>query len=146
MWPISAISTPCDRDARHETYVFLAFRPHLCQQEHVPGAGDCIQLVPFIAHPISGLAIWYFRIPPPRETVVDYGPLKVIVAASGREGFGRWVTVERDVVADYRRVFGKEPPARPLSITIWSDSDNTKDYAVVDFDDFELLPAAAAVR
>ncbi len=82
----------------------------------------------------------------PRETVVDYGPLRVIVASSAREGFGHWVTVERDVVADYRRVFGKEPPARPLSITIWSDSDNTKDYAVVDFDDFELLPAAAAVR
>ncbi|SHK30264.1 DUF3047 domain-containing protein [Rhodothermus profundi] len=78
----------------------------------------------------------------PRETVVDFGPLKVIVASSGREGFGRWITVERDVAADYRRVFGKEPPARPLSITIWSDSDNTRDYAIVDFDDFELLPAA----
>lgn len=82
----------------------------------------------------------------PRERVVDFGSLKVIVASSGREALAHWVTVERDVVADYRRVFGKEPPARPLSITIWNDSDNTQDYAVVDFDDLELVPTAAVVR
>jgi hypothetical protein len=82
----------------------------------------------------------------PVETTVDYGVLKVLVVSSGIEGIGSWVVVERDVVADYRRLFGKEPPARPLSLTLWSDSDNTKDYAIVDFDDFELLPAIAAVR
>lgn len=82
----------------------------------------------------------------PVETVVDYGPLKVLVASSGIDGMGSWVSVERNVAADYQRLFGKEPPARPLSLTIWSDSDNTKDYAIVDFDDFELLPAIAAIR
>jgi hypothetical protein len=82
----------------------------------------------------------------PVEATVDYGVLKVLVVSSGIEGIGSWVVVERDVVADYRRLFGKEPPARPLSLTLWSDSDNTKDYAIVDFDDFELLPAITAVR
>lgn len=82
----------------------------------------------------------------PVETVVDYGPLKVLVVSSGIDGMGPWVSVERDVMADYQRLFGKEPPSRPLSLTIWSDSDNTKDYAIVDFDDFELLPAIAAIR
>lgn len=75
----------------------------------------------------------------PVGTVVSFGRLKVIVAASGLDGFGHWIEVERNVADDYRRVFGKNPPKRPLSITLWSDSDNTNDVAEVDFDDIVLL-------
>lgn len=75
----------------------------------------------------------------PVGTVVSFGRLKVIVAASARDGIGDWVTVERHVVEDYRRVFGKEPPESPLSITLWSDSDDTGGVAEVDFDDIVLI-------
>jgi hypothetical protein len=77
----------------------------------------------------------------PVGTVVSFGPLKVIVVDSLREPrTGAWKTVQRDVRADYHQVFGGEPPARPLSITLWSDSDTTDDWSKVDFDDIELLP------
>ena len=74
----------------------------------------------------------------PVGTVVSFGRLKVIVAASGRNGTGEWIQVERDVAADYRRVFGDDPPDRPLLITLWSDSDDTSDRAEVDIDDLLL--------
>lgn len=75
----------------------------------------------------------------PVGTVVSTGNVKIIVASSGVEGLGRWVRVERDVVEDYRRLFGSEP-TNPLTVTIWSDSDNTNSVAEVDFDDIKLLP------
>ncbi|ARA95128.1 MAG: DUF3047 domain-containing protein [Bacteroidetes bacterium] len=78
----------------------------------------------------------------PVGTVVSFGRLKVIVAASGLDGYGDWIEVERNVVEDYVRLFGKPPPDRPLSITLWSDSDDTKDVAEVDFDDIVLLDAS----
>ena len=77
----------------------------------------------------------------PVGTVVSFGPLKVIVVDSKREpGLGEWKTIQRNVVDDYHQVFGGDPPDRPLSITFWSDSDTTGDYAKVDFDDIQLLP------
>lgn len=75
----------------------------------------------------------------PVDTVVSFGRLKVIVAASGADGIGEWNTVSRDVVADYQRVFDRDPPNRPLSITLWSDSDDTRSRATVDFDDITLV-------
>ena len=50
------------------------------------------------------------------------------------------MTVERDVVADYERVFGKKPSAQPHLITLWSDSNDTESVAEVDFDNIMLLP------
>jgi hypothetical protein len=77
----------------------------------------------------------------PVGTVVSFGPLKVIVVDSKREPrLGEWKTIQRNVVDDYHQVFGGDPPDRPLSITFWSDSDTTGDYAKVDFDDIQLLP------
>ena len=78
----------------------------------------------------------------PIGTVASYGKLKVIVVSSATNGMEVWTPVERDVVADYRRVFGDDPPDRPVSITLWSDSDNTKSRARVDFDNISLLPPA----
>jgi hypothetical protein len=73
--------------------------------------------------------------------VVSFGPLKVIVANSAVEPrTGEWKTQQRNVVSDYRQVFGDTPPDEPAAITIWSDSDTTGDTAKVDFDDIKLLP------
>ena len=74
----------------------------------------------------------------PVGTVHSFGRLKVIVASSGLDGLGAWKKIERDVVADYRRVFGGDPPDKPLSITLWSDSDDTNGVAEVDFDNIML--------
>ncbi len=78
----------------------------------------------------------------PVDTVVSYGKLKVIVVSSGLEGYGEWQNISRDVVADYRAVFGGDPPSRPLSIRLWGDSDNTGSVAEADFDNIRLLAPA----
>jgi len=74
-------------------------------------------------------------------TVVSFGPLKVIVVDSAKEPrLGKWKTERQNVYNDYRQVFGEDPPNRPTSITLWSDSDTTKDSARVDVDDIMLRP------
>lgn len=78
----------------------------------------------------------------PVGTVVDFGVLYVIVVDSAHAShLGEWKTVERNVRDDYRHLFGGTPPDRPLSITIWSDSDTTGGTARADFDDILLLPS-----
>ena len=81
-------------------------------------------------------------------TTVSFGPLKVIVVDSVAAGdLGTWHTVQRDVVADYRRVFGDDPPDEPVSITLWSDADDTNTVAEADFDDLCLVrPASGEER
>lgn len=77
----------------------------------------------------------------PVGTTVSFGPLKVIVVDSAREPrSGEWKVVQRRIRDDYRQVFGGSPPDRPVSITLWSDSDTTGDEAMVDIDDIKLLP------
>lgn len=77
----------------------------------------------------------------PVGTVVSFGPLKVIVVDSANEpGTGKWKTVQRNIIHDYRQVFGGTPPDRPISITVWGDSDTTQSESKVDFDDIKFLP------
>ena len=52
-------------------------------------------------------------------------------------GMGQWVTAERDIVADYRRAFGTEPPPI-VGIAIMSDSDNTGESARAWYGDVSL--------
>lgn len=75
----------------------------------------------------------------PVGTVVSHGKLVVIVASSALNGTGEWTHVRRNVAEDYRRVFGGTPDRYPLSIRLWSDSDNMNTVAEVDFDNFMLL-------
>lgn len=74
----------------------------------------------------------------PRETMVSTGNVKIIVVSSGLEETGEWVQVTRNVVEDYRNIFGTAPPNTPSAITLWSDSDNTDSVAEVDFDNIML--------
>ena len=77
----------------------------------------------------------------PVGTVISQGPLRVLVVASALDrGTGQWKTELRDVAADYRQVFGGNPPDEPVSITLWSDSDTTEDYSKMDFDNVRLMP------
>jgi hypothetical protein len=78
-------------------------------------------------------------------TVVEFGKLgvtvlKVIVVASKpTDGTGEWISHERNVLEDYKRLYGGEPPEKPLAVMMWSDSDTTGDTATVDFDDLMVL-------
>ena len=74
----------------------------------------------------------------PTGTTVSTGNVKIIVASSGLDGTGHWVQVARNVIEDYRLVFGGSPPDEPFTVTVWSDSDNTKSTGEVDFDDLVL--------
>ena len=77
----------------------------------------------------------------PIGTTARYGPLRVVVVATGADGMGRWIRNQRNVAEDFKRLFGKERPPKPGYIMLWSDSDNTHAVADVYFDDIELLPA-----
>ena len=77
----------------------------------------------------------------PVGTTAKYGPLRVMVVASGAGGTGNWVSSQRDVAADFKRLFGTETVPKPGYIMLWSDSDNTHAVSDVYFDNIELLPA-----
>ncbi|HLR76335.1 MAG TPA: DUF3047 domain-containing protein [Balneolaceae bacterium] len=70
-----------------------------------------------------------------------FGNQKIIVVASGKNGLGRWRTFERNIVEDYKRLFGDSPPEKPLAILILSDGDNTGNTAIADYDDIKLKPS-----
>lgn len=61
----------------------------------------------------------------------------MIAVNSGPEQIGEWITVERDIVADYREAFGEDPPPI-VGIGIMSDSDNTGESASARYGDIEL--------
>lgn len=76
----------------------------------------------------------------PAGTTDSQGALRIIVVASEPEdGTGEWMTMERNVVEDYRRLFGSDPPNRPIGIILWSDSDTMNTTAEADFDNIILL-------
>ncbi|MCY3615853.1 MAG: DUF3047 domain-containing protein [Bacteroidetes bacterium] len=75
----------------------------------------------------------------PTDTRVRYGRLFAWVVTTASDVMGEWVTIERNVVQDYERIFGRTPPGNPIYIMIWSDSDNTGGVADVYFDDLVVL-------
>ena len=73
-----------------------------------------------------------------------YASARIVVLESGSEGAGSWRTEIVDVPADYRRLFGSEPPD-PQGIALLTDADDTGTTAAADYDDFRVLaPRAAA--
>ncbi len=50
--------------------------------------------------------------------------IRKLVVESGAARLGQWLDYERDVRADYRRVFGEEP-GRLIGVALMTDSDNT---------------------
>ena len=54
---------------------------------------------------------------------------KMIVLQKGKRNLGRWIVEERNILDDYRRAFGTDPPAM-ATLGIMNDSDNTKEASV----------------
>jgi hypothetical protein len=54
---------------------------------------------------------------------------KMIVLQKGKKNLGRWIAEERNILEDYRKAFGTDPPAM-ATLGIMNDSDNTKEASV----------------
>lgn len=67
--------------------------------------------------------------------------VQMIVAASGPADVGKWITVTRNVVEDFRKAFGEDPG--PLTdVGILTDTDNTKLSVEAWYGDIRLLPGS----
>lgn len=84
--------------------------------------------------------IWANVLPKGEFVPNPYTEKTVMVAVnSGTDRVGQWVTVERDIMADYRQAFGEEPPA-VVGIAIMSDSDNTGERGTAWYGDIRVNP------
>lgn len=83
---------------------------------------------------------WSSTLPKGHESSVFFGNQKIVVVESGDEQLGRWKTFRRNIVDDYRRLFGEEPPERPLAILILSDGNSTGSVAEASYDDLIFYP------
>ncbi len=63
--------------------------------------------------------------------------IKMIVAGSGTRDLGTWHEKRVNVLEDYRRAFGEEPP-RVRAVGVMSDSDNTGARSVAYFGDLRF--------
>lgn len=64
---------------------------------------------------------------------------KMIILRAGKEETGRWFEEEINIVTDYKKAFGTQPPAT-ASLAIMNDSDNTGE-ASVSYMDYILVRA-----
>ncbi|MFH1983001.1 MAG: DUF3047 domain-containing protein [Pseudomonadota bacterium] len=63
--------------------------------------------------------------------------VKMIVVRSGGDQAGQWLSESRNLVDDYRRVFGADPPD-VSGVAIMTDSDNTGESATAYYGDIEF--------
>jgi len=61
----------------------------------------------------------------------------LLAVESGPSKAGQWVSEERDILADFRRVFGEDPPEAG-AIAIMTDTDNTGSEATAWYGDITL--------
>jgi len=76
----------------------------------------------------------------PEGTVVDnpaFPNLKIIVAESGEKNLGRWVLEERNIYADFIKVFDGKP-GKVGAIAIMTDADNSQSTAEAQYDDIRV--------
>lgn len=79
--------------------------------------------------------IWENRLPAGALIPHSFtGRIKMIVAGSGNNHLGQWHGIRVNVLEDYRRAFGEEPP-RVRAIGLMSDSDNTGEHTVAYYGD-----------
>jgi len=62
----------------------------------------------------------------------------MLAVESGDKEIGKWISEERNLYEDYKRLFNEEPP-HIMGIAIMTDTDNTGESAVAYYDDIILL-------
>ena len=72
---------------------------------------------------------------------------KILVVESGRDHPATWRTVERNLLDDYRRCFGADPPTL-VALGLMTDTDSTHTDALAYYDDLALgrAPSITAVE
>ena len=89
--------------------------------------------------------VWSSRLPREESFPNPYtGNAMMVVVESGTDKAGTWISEQRDILTDYRRLFGGEP--RQLgAIAVMTDTDNTGGNALAWYGDIELstLPHSA---
>lgn len=55
------------------------------------------------------------------------GASRTIVLQAGTEKLGQWLKERRNVLEDYRRAFGADPPEMVNMVALWTDNDQTGD-------------------
>jgi hypothetical protein len=83
--------------------------------------------------------VWDGQLPVGR--VLPYarsGRIRYDVVESGAARAGQWLRYERNVLADYRRVFGEAPSGPILSVGVLTDSDDLKNHAEAWYGDIGL--------
>jgi len=80
--------------------------------------------------------VWSTTLPVGTVTKSPYNHRAMIyVIEQGAHNLNQWVSEDRNVLDDYIKAFGAQPP--PVeAIAIQTDSDDTKSSAAADFDDF----------
>jgi len=63
--------------------------------------------------------------------------VRMLVVATGAGGLGNWQSMRRNIVEDYRRVYGAEP-GRVLGVAVMTDTDNTGTKAVGRYTDIRF--------
>lgn len=90
--------------------------------------------------------VWASRIE--KGAVVDSAYVgrfvKLIAVESGAGAAGLWQTEERDVYADYRELFGSDPPM-VVGVAIMTDSDDTGERVRAWYGDLEFFPREAGL-
>ncbi|GAB6062361.1 DUF3047 domain-containing protein [Deferrisoma palaeochoriense] len=66
----------------------------------------------------------------------------MIAAEAGAGRVGRWVTVRRNLVEDFRAAFGTDPP-RAGAVALMTDTDQTGEAVTAWYDDLRIEPADA---
>lgn len=64
--------------------------------------------------------------------------IKLIVLRSGKDEFNQWLSEERDVVADYIKMFGRAPDYNIGAIAFMTNTEHTQGTAEAKYDDIEI--------
>lgn len=83
--------------------------------------------------------IWANRLPKGEHVSSPYASdSKMVAVESGNGKAGQWMTEERDLLADYRLLFGADPQEAE-AIAIMTDSDNTRATAKAWYGEISLV-------
>ena len=88
--------------------------------------------------------VWDNKLPPGTQLINAFTRrIRFIVLESGTEKLSQWVSERRDVVADYRGVFGEESRGSVpdiVGVAVTADADNTRGRGLAYFGDVTMAP------
>ena len=90
--------------------------------------------------------VWANKLPKGEHVASPFTPNIITVAVdSGEELAGQWTFHQRNILEDYRRFFGEEPP-RIGGVALMTDTDNTGESAFGYYGDISLVRSAKAIE